>query len=520
MTGSIAWHLGSVGRVDNGDGRYTIWNVAWVARTAIVDPVHVFDANIFYPHRWTLVYSETNLGAGLLAIPAYWVSRNPYAAYNFAFLSSFILSALGTYYLVRRLTADRRAAAVSATCFAFCPYVFSHTPHIHLMMTAGLPFSMLALHRLVDRPDVRRGAALGLVMALQTWFCGYYGVFVALVVAFGVCALAVMHGLWTNRRFWVALMVAAAVALAGALPLFLLYARLQETTGFARSFEESFAWAADWRAYLASSAYLHRWLLPLLGSWRGVLFPGFVSVALGIGAIATRRTLTVRTRNHLTLYAILAVAAFWASFGPAAGLYTVLYHALPVFSFMRAPERLGLVVAFALSVLAGITVSTILRRASRPGLIATALIALSIADLKVPLYFQSVQPIDPVYRILAALPPGPLLEVPVYAGRLAVARTQYMLNSTAHWMPLVNAYSSYTPIDFLEKEAVLGGFPSDESLTVLGRDRVRYVMVHHETFRPDVRRRLNERLWEFRSRLIRRYADNRSWLYEIVTSPP
>jgi hypothetical protein len=138
----------------------------------------------------------------------------------------------------------------------------------------------------------------------------------------------------------------------------------------------------------------------------------------------------------------------------------------------------------------------------------------------VPLYFQSVQPIDPVYRILAALPPGPLLEVPVYAGRLAVARTQYMLNSTAHWMPLVNAYSSYTPIDFLEKETVLGGFPSDESLSVLGRDQVRYVMIHHQTFRPDVRRQLNERLWEFRSRLIRRYADNRSWLYEIVTSPP
>ena len=64
---------GSVGRVDNGDGQLSIWNVAWVARTLAVDPLHVFDANIFYPHRNTLAYSENNLGAGVLA-PVGWES--------------------------------------------------------------------------------------------------------------------------------------------------------------------------------------------------------------------------------------------------------------------------------------------------------------------------------------------------------------------------------------------------------------------------------------------------------------
>ena len=102
-----------VRRVDNADGQFSIWNVAWVARTLVVDPLHVFDANIFYPHRWTLAYSETNLGAGILAIPVYWLTRNPYAAHNFVFLLSFVLSGTGTYYLVRYLAGDRRAAAVA-----------------------------------------------------------------------------------------------------------------------------------------------------------------------------------------------------------------------------------------------------------------------------------------------------------------------------------------------------------------------------------------------------------------------
>src|SRR6516165_8674527 len=110
LTYPLAFKLGKVGRVDNGDGLISIWNVAWVARTLVVDPLHVFDANIFYPHRDTLAYSESNLGAGALAIPAYWATRNPFAAHNAAVAAAFVLSFIGMFYLVRHLTGDRRAA--------------------------------------------------------------------------------------------------------------------------------------------------------------------------------------------------------------------------------------------------------------------------------------------------------------------------------------------------------------------------------------------------------------------------
>src|SRR5258707_11890417 len=92
FTYPIAFKLGHVGRVDNGDGQLSIWNVAWVARTLLAEPGRVFDANIFYPHTGTLAYSEANLGAGVLAIPAYWLTGNAYAAHNFAVLMAFLLS--------------------------------------------------------------------------------------------------------------------------------------------------------------------------------------------------------------------------------------------------------------------------------------------------------------------------------------------------------------------------------------------------------------------------------------------
>lgn len=113
LTLPLTLQLGSAARLDNADTRLLIWNVAWVARTLVVDPFHVFDANIFYPHRGTLAYSESNLGAGALAIPVYWATGNPYAAHNFVVLLSFVLCGFSTYYLVRYLVADRRAAAIA-----------------------------------------------------------------------------------------------------------------------------------------------------------------------------------------------------------------------------------------------------------------------------------------------------------------------------------------------------------------------------------------------------------------------
>ena len=48
-----------------------------------------------------------------------------------------------------------------------------------------------------------------------------------------------------------------------------------------------------------------------------------------------------RTRETAVLYGALAVMAFWASLGPAAGLYSALYHSVPLLTWLRAPARFG-----------------------------------------------------------------------------------------------------------------------------------------------------------------------------------
>ena len=72
----------------------------------------IFHANIFYPHDNALAFSEGNFVGGAIAAPAWLLTKNPYAAHNFFFIACFVLSSVATYYLVRHLTGDWRAAAI------------------------------------------------------------------------------------------------------------------------------------------------------------------------------------------------------------------------------------------------------------------------------------------------------------------------------------------------------------------------------------------------------------------------
>src|SRR5919202_974286 len=86
MTFPLVAAPGSLGRTTTMDGLYSIWNVAWVARTLVTHPLSLFDANIFYPHRNTLAYSEANIVAGVVGIPAWLLTHNAYAAHSSAVL--------------------------------------------------------------------------------------------------------------------------------------------------------------------------------------------------------------------------------------------------------------------------------------------------------------------------------------------------------------------------------------------------------------------------------------------------
>lgn len=536
MTWPLAARLGSAGRVDSGDGRFSIWNVAWVAHAVTAAPSKLYDANIFYPHRETLAFSEANLGAGILATPVWLATHNPYAAHNSVVLFAFAASLLATWLLVRHLTADGDAAAVAAAMFAFCPFLFTHTAHIQLLMCAGIPLSMLAMHRLVEQPSAGRAAALGCALAAQGLCCAYYGIFAGLMVGYATLFYAVSRGLWRAPRYWLAVGGAAAISIGLILPFFLPYLQMQETGGFRRSLDDARMYSAIFRSYLASSAKLHRWILPLIGTWNNeALFPGIVAVTLGTAGLVmglrrgprgiegSRSADAARRSEATLLYGSLGVLAFWASLGPAAGLYSALFRVLPVFSLLRAPGRMGLIVAFSLAVLSGFAIERLRARASWRGRAATvALVATTLIDLnQAPLPWRQAEATPAGYELLAQMPKGPVAEFPFFDRRVDFhLHTRYMLFSTFHWQPLVNGYSDYIPLDFRTLAARLGSFPSRDAFAALQSRRTRYIVVHRDRdgygrATADIDRRLEP----FRTHLRPIAQDDLMTIFEVVSWP-
>ena len=84
LTYPLIPRLGNAGRIDTAAGRFSVWQVSWVAHALGSDPRHLFDANIFSPHTGTLAYADPGLVAGVLGLPALLATHNPIAAMNSA----------------------------------------------------------------------------------------------------------------------------------------------------------------------------------------------------------------------------------------------------------------------------------------------------------------------------------------------------------------------------------------------------------------------------------------------------
>lgn len=525
MTAPTLTRPTSVGRLDTDDGRFSIWNIAWIGHALLSNPRGLLDANIFHPHTGTLAYSELNLVAGVLGLPVYAVTRDPLAALNGSIALGLWLTFILTWYLVRRLSGSDGAGLVAATAFTFCPYMSARTAHVQLLMTFVFPLVMIAFHRFTDRPGIPRGAQVGAALAVAALTCGYYGLFAGCMLGL-VSLVAARRSSW----YWIGLAVAMATAVVVVYPVFSVYVDARAASGAElRPWAPSAArvYSANLSAYLASAAFAHEWWLPALAAWapwKDVLFPGVTLLALAAGGVWVARR-HGHVRRFVLMYGVLAIVAAWASFGPDGGLYLVMHHVIPGMSMLRAPARLGIVVAFALAVLAGFAVARIERRWTwAPALIVCVLVAelgVRTTEWGWPSWpLRERLPLSPAYQRLARLPRGVLLEFPFpYVSATFHNHAAPMFWSTYHWQPLVNGYSDLIPPDFYEIALPINAFPDPASFAIARDRQVRYVLWHLDRYDERSRAVLMQRLATYADYFQPLARTDDVWLFEIVKWP-
>ena len=341
MTLAATWPLaGGLARDvagDLGDSLLNMWILSWdceqllaILHGDVSRVVTFFDANIFHPAPLALAYSEHLLPQALQVLPIYALTGNPILCYNLLFLSTFVLSALGMYLLVRQLTGNALAAFVAGLLFAFAPYRLPQSSHVQVLSSQWMPFVLYGIRRYFDGtggPDgrgrnVRPLLWAAVALAVQNLSCGYYLLYFAPFAAVYALWEMVTRRAWTERRTWMHLAAAGFLVAAITAPFLLPYAEVRTRFDMARTPTEVARLSADVYAY--ATAYIGQ---PLWGSImramprpEGELFPGLVPIVLGVigllfgrtgiaGRVAPRSTAPVESRVRRAAIVVFSAAA-------------------------------------------------------------------------------------------------------------------------------------------------------------------------------------------------------------------
>lgn len=243
---------------------------------------------IFFPHPLALAYSEHLTPQALQLFPAYLVSHNPILCYNLLFLSTFALSALGMFLLVRELTDNLAAAFLAGLAFGFAPYRIASMSHVQVLSSAWMPFTLFGFRRFfaTRRTVPLAGGTLGWIA--QNLSCGYYLLFFSPIVALYLAWELTMRRLWSEGRLLARVAAAIAAMVVITLPFLLPYLHLRQLGFLPRSLDETLKFSADVYGYFTADVHVHVWG-SIARAWpapEGSLFPGLTVVVLAGVAIA------------------------------------------------------------------------------------------------------------------------------------------------------------------------------------------------------------------------------------------
>ena len=463
------------------DALFGVWRMAWVAHQLVRDPLHLFDANIFYPEQNTLAYSDATLLPAVAVAPLIWFGVTPLVVYNLLVLASFPAAGGAAYFLARSLGAAPAGAWFGGVVFAFHPYRFAHYPQLELLWTCWIPLALWALHRAIETRRAKYGVLLGVFVGFQALSCLYYALF--LVTA--MCIIAPLDAVPALRRrvfgMWKPAVVAVICAALLLAPYVMPYVRSSAQVG-PRSLDEVRHWSPTLVTY--TLAQVGNRIYPSrpkeIDPIEGVLFPGITSVLAALAGLVYAR------HRRAISYGVLLVVAVDLSLGTNGFLYPWLYEWVRPFQGLRVPARMFVIVAIALAVLGafGITKLAAVRGGRALALALMALVLIETASVPLPL--RQVTPVSPVYRWLAKQPVAPVLEWPTpLASNIGFTRDPlYMYYATAHWQPLVNGYSGNYPrsyVRFLDRTAA---FPDEEAVAAIVERGVRYVILHSQPDPP------------------------------------
>ena len=490
----------------NADAELNAWILAWVAHQLPRDPRHLFDANLFYPAPDALAFSEPLIVPALMGAPLAWAGASPVLVYNLVLILGFSLTAFAACVVIEAWSGSLAAGLLAGSALAFNTHTLTRLPHIQGIHLYGLALALLALDRVIRGGSYRAALLLAASLAMVAYTSGYLVVFTA--VAIGI-ALAARAAEWVTRARTVAPRLAAAAFVAALVvaPIYVPYQRAARDQGMVRSLEAVTEFSATPSGYLATAGRLHHavWSKRFFRDPVNAFFPGLTVLLLAGAAIvmawSRRPPSPLRgsgeatpaspggdgdpsvLRSRIVMLIAIGAAGFILSLGTVSPVYGWLFHVFPPMQGLRAAARFGNLFLLAAALLAGLGLALWRPRA----VVAAALVAaVNIEALSAPIGYTIFNGIPGIYRLLAEEPGRVVVaEQPFYPRSGIFQNARYVLASTAHWRPLMNGYSGYTPASYQRYADSFWYFPQDWAIAAMKDAGVTHVVVHTAAFARD-----------------------------------
>lgn len=463
-------------RHDNRDAILNEWIVGWVAHQLPRDPLHLYDANVFHPERFTLAYSEPMVVQAVLAMPLLWAGASLVLVYNVLLLAGMALSGWAMAMVIRRWTGMWSAGLVAGSIYAFSAHTLSRIPHLQAQHVEFLPLALLALDRLLDTPSSRHALRLAGWFVLQ----GLTSIYLLVFSTFALLAAAVVRVTDLGRQprnTTTSLAIAGGVSAIVLTPFLLPYWWVSRDLGIVRSLGDAENFAATWHAYLTTPARVHAvWSAQFADG--NVLFPG--ALGLLLAAVCVGTGVAWRDRRARMALAV-GLTGLALSFGSKLPGYGALYALMPLLQGIRATARFGWLVTFAVAILAGFGVAALRARLPLRHWPAVAFLLVACAALEplaAPLGLQRFDGIAPIYARMPRAADTVAIELPFPGARGVQFNAHFMLNATEHWQPIVNGYSGLQPPSYYRNAEALQQFPDERSIAQLRTLGVTDVFVH------------------------------------------
>jgi hypothetical protein len=274
--------------VDTGDPYLMTWVLWWDYHQTFTNPLHLFDANVFYPLRYTLAFTEHSYGLALLLFPLFALGLKPLTVHAIALFMAFALTGYGAFRLGRTLTGSAAVGWVTGIIFAFIPYRFTLMSQVVYVFSPWIPLLFEALVLFARERSRKRALWLGCAFFMSglttiSWFN-----FSLIPFAVYAAILLTRYGLWRDRQFWRRGAVALTTASLLLLPFTLPYVLVSRLYGFKRSIDEikaNSAWPIHWLSVENRNKLWSKMGESIPESYKFKLFPGLLPILFSLAAL-------------------------------------------------------------------------------------------------------------------------------------------------------------------------------------------------------------------------------------------